>query len=112
MPVSRLILVSAILAALGLPAAAAEAPLHQAAHHGACLTKAEQRAAVEAHQAIPLAEAIKILRAHGKHGEMVRARLCRRDEKLVYVLTLLAYNGKVFRTSVDAANGSLLVNTR
>jgi uncharacterized membrane protein YkoI len=112
MPVSRLILVSALLAALGRPGGAAEAPLHQAAHHGSCLSKAEQRAAVGEHRAIPLAEAIKIVRGQGKHGEVVRARLCRRDEKLVYVLTLLAHNGKVFRTSVDAANGTLLVNTR
>jgi uncharacterized membrane protein YkoI len=111
MPVPRLIALSALLlAALGASAPAAEAPLHAAQR--ACLTKAEQRAAVHEHKAIPLAEAIKILRGHGKHGEVVGARLCRRDEQLVYVLTLLAHNGKVIRTSVDAANGALLVNTR
>jgi uncharacterized membrane protein YkoI len=110
MPVSRLIVISALLAALGVPVRAAEAPLHPAQR--ACLTKAEQRAAVGDHKAIPLAKAIKILHAHGKHGEIVRARLCRRDEQLVYVLTLLSHNGKVTRTSVDAANGTLLVNTR
>ncbi len=111
MPVPRLIAVSALLiAALGAPVQAAEAPLVPAQR--ACLTKAEQRAAVHDHKAIPLAEAIKILRAHGKHAEVVGARLCRRDEQLVYVLTLLAHNGKVIRTSVDAANGTLLVNTR
>jgi len=110
MPVSRLIVISALLAALGVPVRAAEAPLHPAPR--ACLTKAEQRAAVGDHKAIPLAKAIKILHAHGKHGEIVRARLCRRDEQLVYVLTLLSHNGKVTRSSVDAANGTLLVNTR
>jgi hypothetical protein len=120
MPVSRLLLTVALAAAaIGLPVRAADAPVHPphpAVHapvrHGACLTKAEQRAAVAARQAIPLARAIKILRAHGKRAEIVGARLCRRDEKLVYVLTLLAHNGKVIRTSVDAANGELLVNTR
>ena len=112
MPVSRLIVISALLAALGVPVLAAEAPLHPAQRPGACLTKAEQRAAVGDHKAIPLAKAIKILHAHGKHGEIVRARLCRRDEQLVYVLTLLSHNGKVTRSSVDAANGTLLVNTR
>ena len=112
MPVPRLIAASALLlAALGAPAPAAEAPLH-AATHGACLTKSEQRAAVHERKAISLAEAIKILRGNGKHGEVVGARLCRRDEQLVYVLTLLAHNGKVIRTSVDAANGALLVNMR
>ena len=121
MPVSRLVITLALAAAaIGLPVRAADAPVHPphpaahapALHHGACLTKAEQRAAVAARQAIPLAQAIKILRAHGKQAEVVRARLCRRDERLVYVLTLLAHNGKVIRTSVDAANGELLVNTR
>jgi uncharacterized membrane protein YkoI len=113
MPALRLTAIAVLFAAaLGAPLQAAEAPLHPAQHAGACLTKAEQRAAVIERRAIPLAEAIKILRAHGKHGEVVRARLCRRDEQLVYVLTLLAHNGKVFRTSVDAANGTLLVNTR
>ena len=99
--------------ALAVAAAAVFAPAAAVAgEHRACLSKAEQRSAVHERKAIPLAEAIKILRGHGKHGEVVGARLCRRDEQLVYVLTLLAHNGKVIRTSVDAANGALLVNTR
>jgi uncharacterized membrane protein YkoI len=98
------------------PADAADATQHPAAHAvvhaGTCLTKSEQRAAVASHHAIPLGRAIKILREHGKRAEVVRARLCRHDDKLVYMLTLLAHNGKVIRTSVDAGNGELLVNTR
>ena len=39
---------------------------------------------------------------------MVRARLCHRGGRLVYVLTLLARNGKVTRATVDAANGSVI----
>ena len=119
MPVSRLIITLALAAAvIGVPVRAADGPIHppHPAHapvrHGACLTKAEQRAAVAEHRAISLAQAVKILRSHGKRAELVRARLCRRDDRLVYVLTLLAHNGKVIRTSVDAANGELLVNTR
>jgi uncharacterized membrane protein YkoI len=81
-------------------------------HAGTCLTKSEQRAAVASHHAIPLGQAIKILREHGKRAEVVRARLCRHEGKLVYMLTLLAHNGKVIRTSVDAGNGELLVNKR
>lgn len=90
--------------AFGLPALAAEAPPHR----GTCLTKAEQRAAVAAHRAVPLAQAIKSLRAHGHRAEVVRARLCRRGDGLVYVLTLLAKSGKVTRTTIDAANGELI----
>ena len=74
----------------------------------ACLTKAEQRAAVASHRAISLGRAIRSAHRHGRHGEALRARLCHRGSRLVYVLTLLARNGKVTRVTVDAANGSVI----
>ena len=70
-----------------------------------CLNRTEQRAAVASHKAVPLAAAIKTLRERGHRPEVVRAALCNRGERLVYVLTLLARNGKVTRATVDAANG-------
>jgi uncharacterized membrane protein YkoI len=73
-----------------------------------CLNRAEQRAAVGAQKAVPLAAAIKSLRERGHRAEVVRADLCNRNEKLVYVLTLLARTGKVTRATVDAANGELI----
>ena len=100
MPVSRLLSASLLLGALGLPAVAADAP-----RHDSCLTKAEQRAAVDANRAISLAQAIKSLRQYRKHSEVVRARLCKRDDKLVYVLTLLGRSGKVIDATVDAVSG-------
>jgi len=104
MPVSRLypaIVLSGLL--LGAATAcAADAPEH------GCLTKAEQHAAIAAHQAIPLAEIVKARRENGRHGELLRARLCRRGDGLVYVLTLLGRSGKVVRTAVDAANGEVI----
>lgn len=110
------VLTALALALLPASADAADASPYPAAHAvvhaGTCLTKSEQRAAVASHRAIPLGRAIKIVREHGKRAEVVRARLCRHDDKLVYMLTLLAHNGKVIRTSVDAGNGELLVNTR
>jgi hypothetical protein len=105
MPVSRLlpaILLLGLVAAGTTPARAADSP------HRACLNKAEQRAAVASHRAIPLAQAIKSARRHGRRGEVLRARLCHRGDRLVYVLTLLARSGKVIRASVDAANGELI----
>ena len=102
MPVSRLLLAALLLGLLAVPAFAADPP------DLACLTKTEQRAAVAAHKAIPLAQAIKSMREHGHWAEVVRARLCRRGDDLAYVLTLLARSGKVTRTSVDAANGELI----
>lgn len=104
MPCFRLIATAVLLLVFGLPALAAEAP----SHRSACLTKTEQRAAVAAHRAIPLGQAIKSLRSHGHRAEVVRARLCRRGDKLVYVLTLLARSGKVIRANVDAGNGELI----
>ncbi len=41
-------------------------------------------------------------------GSVVRARLCRGNEGLVYVLTILARDGKVARLKVDAVKGTLV----
>lgn len=101
MLVSRLLSITLLTGLLAAPTLAADAPR-------SCLSKAEQRAAVASHRTIPLARVIKSLRDHGSRGELVRARLCRRGEGLVYVLTLLPRSGKVIRTTVDAASGELI----
>jgi len=75
------------------------------ADQAACLTRSEQRAAVASHQAIPLAQALKT-RTRVRNGDVVRARLCRESDKLVYVLTLLGRSGKVVTATVDAATGA------
>jgi uncharacterized membrane protein YkoI len=104
MPVSQLL---PTLSLVGLLAGALVATPASAAIHAeqGCLTKAEQRAAVAANKAISLAEAIKLLRNRGQRVEVVRARLCRHDETLVYVLTLLGHSGKVTSVNIDAGNG-------
>jgi uncharacterized membrane protein YkoI len=102
MPVSRLISLALLSGLMAGPTLAADAP------HRACLNKAEQRAAVAGHLAMPLAEVVKRLHGHIRRGELLRARLCHRGESLVYVLTLLKRSGKVTRASVDAANGELI----
>src|SRR5262249_6331222 len=99
MPVPRLIPAVLLLGAIGPQAMGADGP------HGSCLTRAEQRAAVDDHKAISLGQAIKSLRQYRKYSEVVRARLCRRDDKLVYVLTLLGRSGKVVDVTIDAING-------
>lgn len=104
MQVSRLLIITGLLGALAGPALGADAP----AHRGTCLTKAEQRAAVATHRAVPLAQAVEKLRSNGHHAEIVRARLCHRGDGLVYMLTLLARSGKVIRATVDAVNGELM----
>jgi Predicted membrane protein len=100
MPVFRLLPAVLFACLLAVPVSPASAG---AAHH-ACLTKAEQRAEVASRRAIPLADAIRSVRGR-KRVEVVRARLCRRSGRLVYLLTLLARSGKVTRAAIDAATG-------
>ncbi len=98
----------ALAAALG-PARAQEAgrPTHAGADlaQRACLNQKERRALVENGTVLRLAAAMRAVRSHVP-GTLVRARLCRRPEGLVYVLTVLAHDGKVARVVVDAVKGT------
>jgi uncharacterized membrane protein YkoI len=87
-----------VLAAAG-PAAAADSP---------CLSQDQRRAAVASHRAIPLARAVRDIRRHAAGAEVVGARLCYHGSDLVYVLTVLARDGKVTHASVNAASGVLM----
>jgi hypothetical protein len=80
-------------------------PVVRAAEVSTCLDK-EQRQAVQASgKVIPLASAKRAIPAHKR--EVVRARLCQRPSGLVYLLTLLARDGKVTVVAVDASSGRL-----
>jgi uncharacterized membrane protein YkoI len=99
------------VAAVFVAALAVAVPLPAVAAPRACLSKAEQRAAISSGQAVTLATAIRA--AHGTARgrgarEVVRARLCRGPNGLVYVLTVLARDGKVTRTTVDAGSGRVV----
>jgi uncharacterized membrane protein YkoI len=77
----------------------------------ACLTKAEQRAAISHGQTVTLATAIRSARGsvRGRGArEVVNARLCRENNALVYMLTVLARDGKVTHTAVDATSGKVV----
>ena len=92
-----------------LIALAATAPA--AADEQGCLSKDEQRAAITNGQAVTLATAIRAARVsvRGRTGkEVVKARLCREEGALRYVLTVLSKDGKVTRTSVDASSGKVV----
>ena len=86
------------------PAAAADQEV-------ACLSAQQQRAAIANGQAIPLAAAIRSVRgsvrARGSR-EVVNARLCKGSDGLVYVLTVLARDGKVSRATIDAGSGRVV----
>ena len=77
----------------------------------ACLSKAEQQAALSRGQTVTLATAIRSARGsvRGRGSrEVVRARLCREEKGLVYLLTLLTRDGKVTHTAVDATSGKVV----
>jgi uncharacterized membrane protein YkoI len=93
-----------VVLSIGLCAPTAAAEL-------SCLSKAEQRAAISNGQAVTLATAIRSVRGsvRGRGArEVVRARLCRQADGLVYVLTVLARDGKVTHTTVDATSGKVV----
>jgi uncharacterized membrane protein YkoI len=72
-----------------------------------CLTKEQQRAAITGNKAVRLGVALRAARGRVA-GEVVKARLCEGPKGLVYVLTMLARDGKVTRVSVDAASGDVV----
>ncbi len=78
----------------------------QADDRARCLTRDQQRAKIAAHAVVPLSKAMRVGKA--RRGEVVRANLCERGGKLVYVLTVLARDGKVARVTVDAGTGTVI----
>jgi uncharacterized membrane protein YkoI len=96
---------AATLATLSVPALAAPG------EGSVCLNKVEQRAAISHGQAVTLAAAIRSARGsvRGRGArEVVRARLCREENGLVYLLTLLTRDGKVTHAAVDATSGKVV----
>ena len=91
--------VMAMTVLLLAPARAAEL-----AHN--CLDQKERRAEVESGRVVRLDTALRAIRSK-MPGTLVQARLCRGNDGLVYVLTVLARDGKVTLLTVDAAKGTL-----
>ncbi len=72
-----------------------------------CLSQEQRRAAIASHKAIPLGKAMRAAKVQ-LPGEVVRARLCKEGNELVYVLTVLAHDGKVTLATVDGASGAVI----
>jgi hypothetical protein len=104
---------AALIVCLLAPAHAAEPvrpPHPPAAPAGyVCLDHQQRRAANESGKLVPLATAIRSAKTR-MPGTVVRARLCQDKVGLVYVLTVLARDGKVARLTVDAAKGTVVGN--
>jgi uncharacterized membrane protein YkoI len=86
-------------------AARMDHPGLQAEH--ACLDQRERRAEIDTGKIVRLSVAIRAAKGR-MAGAVVRARLCRGKDGLVYVLTVLARDGKVARITVDAVKGTLV----
>jgi uncharacterized membrane protein YkoI len=87
-------------------AGAAGHPVRPEAEH-ACLDQKERRAEVESGKLIRLSTAMRAAKSR-MQGTVVRARLCHGPDGLVYVLTVLARDGKVARITVDAVKGTFV----
>jgi uncharacterized membrane protein YkoI len=74
---------------------------------GSCLSREERRAALASSQTVGLATVIRSVKGRSNR-EVIRVRLCRSPKGLVYVLTLLARDGKVTRATVDATSGTVV----
>jgi uncharacterized membrane protein YkoI len=72
-----------------------------------CLDQKERHAAADSGHLIRLSVAMRAARSK-MPGSVVGARLCHGPDGLVYVLTVLAHDGKVRRMTVDATSGVLV----
>ncbi|HWV54050.1 hypothetical protein [Pseudorhodoplanes sp.] len=96
---------SLAVAAFGAsPAPAAELRMAEASA-AQCLTPAQRRTVAASGKVVPLSKAIRAARA--RKIDVVDAKLCKGPKGFVYLLTLLAQDGKVTRATVDAASGLL-----
>ena len=73
----------------------------------ACLSSHEVRALVERGEVIPVHRAMQMTRSHFG-GEIVKARLCLEQDRLIYLLTLLDKNSQISLVAMDARNGQLI----
>ncbi|MGO9701229.1 MAG: PepSY domain-containing protein [Xanthobacteraceae bacterium] len=76
-------------------------------HPRGCLNPRERRALIESGAVLRLVTVVRSVHTTVP-GILVRARLCRRPEGLTYLLTLLAFDGKVTQVAVDAVKGTLI----
>jgi uncharacterized membrane protein YkoI len=109
MPRANPFAVALVAVSLLAPARAEEGALPQPGKEAAlaCLDQKERRAVSESHKLVSLAVAMRAAKSR-MPGTIVQVRLCRRDDRLVYVLTVLAHDGKVARLTVDAVKGTLV----
>ena len=106
-PIRRMVIVALAVLTLAPACAVGHTPYQPVRTAHACLDQSERRAANESGKFVSLAAAIRSAKKR-MPGAVVRASLCRGKVGLVYVLTVLARDGKVARLKVDALKGTLV----
>lgn len=74
----------------------------------ACLSAADLREAVADKRVIEPVAAIKAARQVIPRAEIQRARLCRHEETLVYLLTALRRDGRFVHVMISATTGQII----
>lgn len=72
-----------------------------------CLSDAEVREVVNSRVVIPQIQALRLARST-TGGDAIRASLCRIDGGLIYVITMLARDGKLQRVRIKGETGEPL----
>jgi uncharacterized membrane protein YkoI len=105
---ARMRLTNTVPAALLLAAATLLSPAAPGARaQDGCLTQDEIREEVAQRRVVTQVTALRVARSQ-IGGDAVRARLCRAEGGLVYIITALRRDGKVIRVLVDAPSGKLI----
>ncbi len=90
------------LSLMCLPAA----PPVQAQAAGACLSSEQMREAIFAGHAVPATAATRAAR-DASAGDVVRVRLCRENDSLIYRVTMLQRDGRVGHVTIDGSSGKV-----
>jgi uncharacterized membrane protein YkoI len=72
-----------------------------------CLTEAEVRDVVNNRIVIPQIQALRLARST-TGGDAIRASLCRVDDGFIYIITMLARDGKLERVRIKGETGEPL----
>jgi|HubBroStandDraft_6_1064221.scaffolds.fasta_scaffold401147_2 uncharacterized membrane protein YkoI len=97
----RHLLIAALAAATLKPGLAEETEYH------VCLSPDQQRVEIAGGHVVKLEVALRSLKGR-RSGDVINARLCRGAKGLVYMLTVLAKDGKVTHVTIDATTGSVV----
>lgn len=94
-----------VLAVLVLAVAGARAEADSPAR--SCVSAKEVRDLVDKAEVVPAARAIQQAKAF-RPGEAVKVRLCKQGADWLYLVTMLAKDGKIRILEVDARSGTLI----